>query len=90
MMNPSRKPLIVLKTQFIVVPSLDLGMCCTFVVNIFLLELLPLIVSLLEFMFHQSSKFDLMYTCVKCTMLQDFGRMSSMHISSQTLCSINL
>jgi hypothetical protein len=65
-------------------------MCCTFVVNIFLLELLPLIVSLLEFMSHQSSKCDLMYTCVERTMLQDFGRMNSMHISSQTLCSTNL
>lgn len=53
--------------------------CYTFDVNLFLPKHLPLIIGISEFMSHHNSICNLLYTCVECTLLQDFGRMNYMH-----------
>jgi len=53
--------------------------CCTLAVNLFLLELSPLIITSPKFLFHHSSICDLLCTYVECTMLQDFCKMNCTH-----------
>jgi hypothetical protein len=47
--------------------------------NLFLQKFSPIIVTLPIFLFHQNSICDLVHICVKCTMLQGFGKMSYTH-----------
>jgi hypothetical protein len=66
--NLGKKTFTILTTQFIVIHILNVGMVLS-TCEPFLLKLLPLNVTLLEFLFYHSSKYNLLYTCVECAML---------------------